>query len=194
MWRYREETETNTPPCHALLAVKQGKKLQIAFTSLCATASAEPVNPAWRNVTAARCPRTRRVLRCRQGDILNRDVVARVYVRAADAGGTVALLIAAEVTGEVDKGNVADIHQARASIAAVVAAALRDRRSGISPLDQKVGEEDVADAAPATTARKVIRLVGCLRYEGADPSFDVGAGFHVLIVADDLCLVVSQPA
>jgi len=50
---------------------------------------------------------------------------------------------------------------------------LRDGRTGVRALDVKVGEEDVADGAPAATAGEASGFVGGLKSGDADPGFDV---------------------
>jgi len=107
-------------------------------------------------------------------------------VLTANIRRPIILLIPTQITSKIHKRNIADLHQARTRRTAIPTTRLSDRRAVIRTGDLEVGEQDIADGAPAAATRLIIRLVGGLVDEDAGPGFDVGGEFHVLVAADDL--------
>lgn len=146
----------------------------------------QPMHASGRNIPTTRCPRTGRLLRNHQRDILISNVIARMHVGATNTSRAVTLLRTTEITGEIDVCDVADLHQAGADIGSVVTVVLSDDRTRVCTLDNEIGKQHVADAAPAAASREEIGFVRVLGDQCANPCLDVGAVVHVFVVPDDL--------
>ena len=138
-----------------------------------------------RNVCTATCPCARRVLRSRQSHVFHVDIVAGMNVRATEFARLVSFRTT-QISGEINKRHVRNLHEARAGEGAVVTAVFRDSDADIGPLNVEVGKHDVAYRTPASTSGQSSGLVRGLWNKSADPSLDVGGVLHVFIVADDL--------
>lgn len=140
------------------------------------------------HITTRGRPRRSRVLRRRDRHIVEINVIAGMHIRTTHTSRAIRLFRTRQIAREVDKRHIGNVHQARPGICAIdVPTVLRDGGPAVGTEDLEVGEEDVADTAPAAAAWEIVAFVRrWLGDQGADPSLDVGAVVHVFIVADDL--------
>ena len=69
-----------------------------------------------RHVATLASPRRRGVLIQRQGDILVRNIIARMHLAAAHARRLIRLFVPTQIAGEIDKGDIRYLHEARSRI------------------------------------------------------------------------------
>lgn len=101
-------------------------------------ASRKTMHTSRRHVTTTTRPRTRRVLRRRQRDIVEIDVEARMHLRTTHTCRPIFGLLARQPASEVGKSNIAYIHQAGTRKTAIVARVLIDGGTCICALDDEV--------------------------------------------------------
>ena len=91
-----------------------------------------------------------------------------------------------QTSDKVHKCDIRDFHKTSARIRAVIATIFRDSRSRVDALNIEVGEKNVANRTPTSTAWLVVGFVVGLWYQSSHLSLNIGRVVHIFIEADDL--------